>query len=335
MLVDDHAQLGGSLRWRKTRIDDLEGIDWTAARERDLRAAGVRIMTQTTAVGLYDHNAVVLVEKSLPPTKSANGECLWQVRAQDIVLASGAIERPLLFENNDRPGVMLADAVLRYLRNYAVRCGERVVVATSNDSAYEVAHELTAAGAHCVVVDTREHSELAAPARGAGIDVRLGDSIDSAFGTNAGRRSTAQVRGNARGRPYCGVRRLDATHSFVLPCSRQAALGRSHRGVWSQGQTLRACRLSAPRMAFKHLTKRSNLEAAQAAARRCLALGRRRPAALSPQPSALLRQPTSGVAHPTSRPHPASAASGSICSMTSRPRTSNSPCAKTSHRWNI
>jgi sarcosine oxidase subunit alpha len=139
-------------------------------------------MTQTTAVGLYDHNAVVLVEKGLPPVQSANGECLWQVRARDIVLASGAIERPLLFEDNDRPGVMLADAVLRYLRSYAIRCGERVVVATSNDSAYEVAHELTAAGAHCVIVDTRAHSDLAATARGAGIDVRLGDSIDSALG---------------------------------------------------------------------------------------------------------------------------------------------------------
>ena len=182
LLVDDHAQLGGSLRWRSARIDDLEGIGWSAARERDLRAAGVHIMTQTTAVGLYDHNAVVLLEKGLPPTKCANGECLWQVRAQDIVLASGAIERPLLFENNDKPGVMLADAVLRYLRIYAVRCGERVVVATSNDSAYGVAHELTAAGAQCVVVDMRGHSDLAATARAAGIDVRLGDSIDSALG---------------------------------------------------------------------------------------------------------------------------------------------------------
>jgi sarcosine oxidase subunit alpha len=68
------------------------------------------------------------------------------------------------------------------MRCYAVRCGESVVVATNNDSAYEVAHELTVAGAHCVVVDTREHSELAATARGAGIEVRLGDSIDSALG---------------------------------------------------------------------------------------------------------------------------------------------------------
>ena len=182
LLVDDHTQLGGSLRWRSARIDDLASIDWIAAHERDLRTAGVCIMTQTTAVGLYDHNAVVLVEKGLPPTHSANGECLWQVRTQDVVLASGAIERPLLFENNDRPGVMLADAVLRYLRSYAVRCGERVVVATNNDSAYEVAHDLIAVGAHCVIVDTRGHSDLAAAASAAGIDVRLGDSIDSALG---------------------------------------------------------------------------------------------------------------------------------------------------------
>jgi len=182
LLVDDQTRLGGSLRWRNAQLDGFPGIEWSAKKGAELRAAGVRILSQTTAVGIYDHNAVVLVEKGLPPAQSANGERLWQVRAGSIILASGAIERPLLFENNDRPGVMLADAVLRYLRSYAVRCGERVVVATSNDSAYEVAHELTAAGAHCVIVDARSHSVLADTARAAGIDVHLGDSIDSALG---------------------------------------------------------------------------------------------------------------------------------------------------------
>ncbi|HSE12443.1 MAG TPA: 2Fe-2S iron-sulfur cluster-binding protein, partial [Rudaea sp.] len=185
LLVDDHAQLGGSLRWRSTRVDGLTGIEWVTTSEQGLRAAGVRIMTRTTAVGLYDHNAVVLVENGLDSAQSENGERLWQVRATAIILASGAIERPLLFENNDRPGVMLADAVLRYLRNYAVRCGERVVVATRNDSAYEVAHELAAAGARCAIVDARANCDLAAAARASGIDVRLGDSIDSALGRTA------------------------------------------------------------------------------------------------------------------------------------------------------
>jgi sarcosine oxidase subunit alpha len=139
-------------------------------------------MSQTTAAGIYDHNAVVLVEKGLPHAQSANGERLWQVRARSVVLASGAIERPLLFGNNDRPGVMLADAALHYLRCHAVRCGERVIVATNNDSAYELAHALSIAGARCTVVDARALSNRAEAARTAGIDVRLGDAIDSALG---------------------------------------------------------------------------------------------------------------------------------------------------------
>jgi sarcosine oxidase subunit alpha len=182
LLVDERAQLGGSLRWRDTQIDGAAGIDWVTTRERDLSAAGVRIMTRTTAIGLYDHNAVVLVEKGLSPGQSANGECLWQIRATSIVLATGAIERPLLFGNNDRPGVMLADAALHYLRCHAVRCGERVIVATNNDSAYELAHALNIAGARCTVVDTRALSDRTDAARAAGIDVHLGNPIDSTLG---------------------------------------------------------------------------------------------------------------------------------------------------------
>jgi sarcosine oxidase subunit alpha len=72
--------------------------------------------------------------------------------------------------------------VLVYLRRYAVRCGERVVVATNNDSTYELAHALHTAGAHAVIVDSRAHSGLAAEARAAGIEVRLGEAIDSALG---------------------------------------------------------------------------------------------------------------------------------------------------------
>ena len=182
LLVDDHARLGGSLRWREASIDGMHALAWVDACEERLRAAGVRIMARTSAVGIYDHSAIVLVEKGVDPARSANGECLWQLRAREIVLAPGAIERPLLFANNDRPGVMLSDAVLRYLRCFGVRCGERVVLATHNDSAYEVAAALSAAGADCVVVDARAQSNRADAARAAGIDVRLGDSVDSALG---------------------------------------------------------------------------------------------------------------------------------------------------------
>ncbi len=182
LLVDDRAKLGGGLRWR-----EVGGGDWADACERELRVAGVRLLASTTALGLYDHNALVLVEKGLvekglPATRSGNGECLWRLRAQEIILASGAIERPLLFENNDRPGVMLADAALSYLRQHGVRCGERAVIATNNDSAYELAHALRDAGADCVVVDARAHSECAVAARAAGIEVHLGETVVAALG---------------------------------------------------------------------------------------------------------------------------------------------------------
>ncbi len=182
LLADDRAQLGGSLRWRDARIEGTAGIEWLAACEGELGAAGARIMTRTTAIGCYDHNTVVLIEKGVSSEQSANGERLWQIRATDVVLATGAIERPLLFGNNDRPGVMLADAALHYLRCHAVRCGQRVIVATNNDSAYEVAHALSTAGARCTVVDTRAFAHRAADARAAGIDVHLGNPIDTTLG---------------------------------------------------------------------------------------------------------------------------------------------------------
>ena len=69
---------------------------------------------------------------------------MWQVRAKQVVLAAGAIERPLVFPGNDRPGVMLADAARTYLNRYGVRCGSRAVVVTSHDAAYGAA--LAAAG---------------------------------------------------------------------------------------------------------------------------------------------------------------------------------------------
>ena len=67
---------------------------------------------------------------------------IWHIRANQVVLAPGAHERPLVFENNDRPGIMLASAVRTYLNRYAVAAGQRVVISTTNDSAYALAADL-------------------------------------------------------------------------------------------------------------------------------------------------------------------------------------------------
>ena len=83
-----------------------------------------------------------LAEPELIADPDLPRERLWQMRAREVVLATGAIERPLVFADNDRPGIMLADAARRYLVEYGVKVGERVVVVTAHDSAYRAALEL-------------------------------------------------------------------------------------------------------------------------------------------------------------------------------------------------
>ena len=103
-------------------------------------------MTRTQAFGYYAQNFVALNERIAEADLIADPdlprERLWQMRAREVVLATGAIERPLVFPDNDRPGVMLADAARRYCRQYGVKVGDRVVVATAHDSAYRAALDL-------------------------------------------------------------------------------------------------------------------------------------------------------------------------------------------------
>ena len=121
---------------------------------------GVRILTRTTAWGLWDHGFATLAERLVEPgRKPAPGQPaqrLWHVRAKRIVLATGAIERPLTFAGNDRPGVMLSQAVRTYIERFGVLPGKRVVIATNNDDAYATADAIAAAGGEVVaILDSR------------------------------------------------------------------------------------------------------------------------------------------------------------------------------------
>jgi sarcosine oxidase subunit alpha len=118
----------------------------------------VRMLRRTAAVAYYDHDLVTLAE-SITDDGNAHRprERLWLVRAGRVVLATGAIEQPLIFSNNDRPGIMLAGAALKFLRKHSIAPGREVIVATNNDSAYAVASELRRAGVNIVgLVDSRE-----------------------------------------------------------------------------------------------------------------------------------------------------------------------------------
>ncbi len=170
VLVDDRNAWGGSLLWRDATINDRPAAEWVGETINGL--AGATLLPRTTAFGYYDHNAIGLLERRTTAAAGWAEERLWHVRAGQVILATGAIERPLVFPDNDRPGVMSAAAVLQYLREYAVLAGERVVIATNNDSAYETALALQDAGATVTIADARgDPGEVgrAAAARGIAI----------------------------------------------------------------------------------------------------------------------------------------------------------------------
>jgi sarcosine oxidase subunit alpha len=197
ILCDERPRFGGSLLSDdRSRIDGLAAADWVEAAIAELqRNPRVRLLPRTTAFGYFPHNHLGLSERitdhlSAPPAGLAR-ERLWQVRAQRVVLATGSIEQPLVFPGNDRPGVMLAGAALRYLKEQAVLPGQRVVIATICDSAYRVALEMQAAGAQVVqIVDLRPDPSPAQPdgwqqrLRQAGIAVETGARVLGSQGSN-------------------------------------------------------------------------------------------------------------------------------------------------------
>lgn len=122
-----------------------------------IRLDSVRVLPHTAAVAYYDHDLLILAE--LVPAQAGiqqPRERLWLVRTKRVVLATGTIEQPLIFCNNDRPGIVLAGAALKFLKRHGVAPGREVVVATNNDSAYAVAAELRRAGVNIVrLADSR------------------------------------------------------------------------------------------------------------------------------------------------------------------------------------
>ncbi|MBM4793732.1 sarcosine oxidase subunit alpha family protein [Streptomyces sioyaensis] len=187
ILVDEQNELGGSLlSSRAERIDHAPASDWVASARDELTALPeVRLLTRATAVGVHDHGLVLVAERRTDhlgstPLPGVSRQRLWHVRARQTVLATGAHERPLVFADNDRPGVMLAHAVRTYVNRYAVLPGRRAVVVTTNDSAYATAIDLVAAGVQVpVLVDARPEPPpaLVAQVRAAGVEVRTGSAV--------------------------------------------------------------------------------------------------------------------------------------------------------------
>jgi sarcosine oxidase subunit alpha len=187
ILAEQDFECGGRLLATNTLINDAPVTVWFASLLGELAASrSVRLLTATTCFGLYDHGMAGLVQRlDLGNKPPAVRQRYWQVHAKQTLLATGAIEQPLVFSQNDLPGIMLAGAARQYANRYGVAVGKSIVLATNNDSAYLAALDLVAAGAPVkLVIDCRVEApaDLAKWLHAQGVEVRAAASVVKALG---------------------------------------------------------------------------------------------------------------------------------------------------------
>jgi heterotetrameric sarcosine oxidase alpha subunit len=191
VVCEEDFRLGGRLLAEHRAIADRSGADWVAHIEAELAALPeVRIMRRTTVVGVYDGGTYSALERvndhlAEPPAHEPR-QRLWRIFARRCVLAAGAIERPLAFGDNDRPGIMLAGAVRTYLNRYAVAPGRRAVVFGTSDETARTVADLNRAGVQVMaVVDPRPSlpGSIQAAAKSAGARLVAGGAIVRARGS--------------------------------------------------------------------------------------------------------------------------------------------------------
>ena len=201
IIADENPHVGGLADISGGTVDGHALPEWAAGKAAKLYAAdNVHVLNRTTVVGHWHHNFVMLFERVADhdPALLSQGvprHRLWKVRAHQVILATGSIERPIAFANNDRPGVMLASAARGMVERYGVAPGSNGVVFTNNDDAYQTAIVLKDAGIGVRVVDSRGRAEGALPskAREMGIQVDAG-SVISAVNTSWGGLNITDVK---------------------------------------------------------------------------------------------------------------------------------------------
>jgi heterotetrameric sarcosine oxidase alpha subunit len=185
ILCEEDFALGGRLLSERQDVDRIEGHAWAARAAAELESLPeVRILRRTSVFGAYDHGTYGAVERvadHLPvPPEHQSRQRAWRIVAKRAVLATGAIERPMVFRGNDRPGVILASAVRAYLNRFAVAPGRRAVVYTSGDDGWRTVADLACAGVEvAAVVDPRPavDDSLLALAKAHGARAMLGAEV--------------------------------------------------------------------------------------------------------------------------------------------------------------
>ena len=178
LLVERDSELGGSLLYNPREFKNASPADFLFQARTDLtNFQNVRVLLRSTAVAFFDDNLVTIHDQNQTYESEAPSEILWKVKATKVVLATGAIDQPLIFGNNDLPGVMLTSAVLEYASRYAVQCGSEIVGVVNNNLGLEAILSLPRLGLRVIaVIDSRIVTEkhLANAASKSGIRILNG-----------------------------------------------------------------------------------------------------------------------------------------------------------------
>ena len=192
ILIDDKNTLGGSTIFQNNenfKINENTSRDWLLNEIEELKKLkNLNIKTRTSVAAYHSYNYLLAKENltdHLPKNKSSGiRQRLWKIRANKVIIATGAIERPLVFNNNDRPGIILANSVNKYLNFYGVTCGENYFIFTNNDSAYETALSLFEKGIAVKIIDIRKKtsSKIVKHAEKLGINIYWNSTVTNTFG---------------------------------------------------------------------------------------------------------------------------------------------------------
>ncbi|MFT0533467.1 sarcosine oxidase subunit alpha family protein [Castellaniella hirudinis] len=185
MLIEQDFLLGGQLL---AAPSEGPAAQWLSGMTTELAGTpNVRLMPRTTAFGAYDGHVLGLIQRQDPAPRATGAprQTVILLHAQAILYATGAIEQPLVFANNDRPGIMLASAIRAYLHRYAVLPGHHALIHTTHDGGWDTAIDLAAAGAEVALVDTRPEPgrQRRAQAQALGIQVYAGARLTDVRGS--------------------------------------------------------------------------------------------------------------------------------------------------------
>ena len=189
ILAEDKARFGGSLLTDNVTIGNKNGDEWVKDSISELKSMpNVIVKKRSQVFGYYDHNMLVMFERCKDhlndPEPYTPRQRLWYIRAKHVLISTGSIERPLIFANNDRPGIMLATSAREYLKVYGVLPGKNPIIFTNNDTAYETAIEFKAHGIDSIILDTRKSSDagVVQEAKNLGIEIKFNHGIANTTG---------------------------------------------------------------------------------------------------------------------------------------------------------